>query len=285
MRMQSSIKTIFSYPILWNAPQKHVDRLWISSKILIFSVICTFFLLSSLEGKAETQDPSTLFQLGNTSYNQKNYTKAIEKYSQIEQSNLQSVALYRNLGNAYFRQGQYAKSILYYERALRLSPKNKDILHNLDVTRARLVDQFEILPDFFLYRWAQNFAFLLPYTLWTIGILIFWGLFLWFTSQYLVSKTYSKKKLYFKIATFCLFFGLLSFGSAWIYHSFQEKPQAIIMRVNASVKTAPEADSKTKFIIHEGCKIDLEDQINSYYKIRISDGNTGWLAEDNFEKI
>ncbi|MEG2178099.1 MAG: hypothetical protein RRY15_04395, partial [Bacteroidales bacterium] len=70
MRMQSSIKTIFSYPILWNAPQKHVDRLWISSKILIFSVICTFFLLSSLEGKAETQDPSTLFQLGNTAYNQ-----------------------------------------------------------------------------------------------------------------------------------------------------------------------------------------------------------------------
>lgn len=245
-----------------------------------------FFMLLCIHGNAQTEEKAReIFEQGNASYNKKDYTAAIEAYRSIEEEGFYSSGLYHNLGNAYFRQGDYAHAILAYERALRLSPKNKDIKHNLEVTRARIVDQFDVLPEFFLYSGVKNFAYLLPSIAWTMGIILFWAICLLFTAKYLTAKTYSRKKVYFRLAIIFLFLGILSFTNAYVYRELEERKEGVVMVVNANVKTAPDTESKTKFIIHQGCKIRLEDQIDSYYKIQTEDGNTGWLADSEFEKI
>ena len=57
-----------------------------------------------------------------------------------------SKSLYFNLGNSYFKINDIANSIFYYEKALLLSPNDKDVLNNLDFTKKALIDKIEILP-------------------------------------------------------------------------------------------------------------------------------------------
>jgi SH3-like domain-containing protein len=52
-----------------------------------------------------------------------------------------------------------------------------------------------------------------------------------------------------------------------------------------SVKTSPESDAADKFLLHEGTKVEIEDVINDWAKIKIADGNTGWTETSNIETI
>jgi SH3-like domain-containing protein len=38
-------------------------------------------------------------------------------------------------------------------------------------------------------------------------------------------------------------------------------------------------------VIHEGIKFKIEDEVNSWVKIKLSDGKVGWLPNNVFEVI
>ncbi len=54
-----------------------------------------------------------------------------------------TAALFYNLGNAYYKQGDHGRAILNYRRAQQLAPRDPDIEANLALARAQAVDQFE----------------------------------------------------------------------------------------------------------------------------------------------
>ena len=100
---------------------------------------------------------TTLFAEANIQYAEGNYAEAAATYEQILEdipstgaANLQHsdlptdyAVIYYNLGNAYFKQGELAQSILAYERALRLKPSMKDAKHNLLFAQAQIIDNIE----------------------------------------------------------------------------------------------------------------------------------------------
>ncbi|MBO7541788.1 MAG: SH3 domain-containing protein, partial [Bacteroidales bacterium] len=47
----------------------------------------------------------------------------------------------------------------------------------------------------------------------------------------------------------------------------------------------PEIDSADKFLLHEGTKVEIDDVINEWSKIRLADGNTGWIENSYIETI
>ena len=57
---------------------------------------------------------STHWEAGNKAYIDGNYEKAIEEYNAIIDGGEYSMELYYNLANAYFKQGEMGKAILYY---------------------------------------------------------------------------------------------------------------------------------------------------------------------------
>ncbi|MDL2230631.1 tetratricopeptide repeat protein, partial [Alistipes sp. OttesenSCG-928-L06] len=64
--------------------------------------------------------------------------------------------MYYNMGNAYYKDNQIGKAILYYNKALRLDPGNDDIKHNLTVANTYVRDRIESVPEFFLKTWARD---------------------------------------------------------------------------------------------------------------------------------
>jgi SH3-like domain-containing protein len=53
-----------------------------------------------------------------------------------------------------------------------------------------------------------------------------------------------------------------------------------------SVKSSPSGEaSKDLFILHEGTKVKLIDQLGTWSKVELADGRQGWMKTDDLEVI
>ena len=96
-------------------------------KLLKFIIIFNCFY-------AVSQSPEELFRYANKAYNDGQYERAIKYYDSIISIGQHSPELYFNLANSHYKLNSIALSILNYEKALLLNPKNKSILNNLQLS-------------------------------------------------------------------------------------------------------------------------------------------------------
>ena len=105
-------------------------------------------------------------------------------------------------------------------------------------------------------------------------------------SAYLIIRRLLIKKFAFIIATVLLIsiilMGLLT-NKQNTYLS--EHQAAIILNSSIYVKSSPDEDSSNVFMLHEGTKVDVLDQLNEWRKVRIANGNIGWTKNENLEII
>ena len=57
------------------------------------------------------------------------------------------------------------------------------------------------------------------------------------------------------------------------------------MRASVSVKSAPEKAATDMFVLHEGTKVRVGEQVEDWIEVTIADGNKGWLEERAIEMI
>ena len=53
----------------------------------------------------------------------------------------------------------------------------------------------------------------------------------------------------------------------------------------SSVKSSPGEDGKSLFILHEGTRLKILDELGTWYKAEISDGRQGWIRSADIEVI
>ena len=78
-----------------------------------------------------------------------------------------------------------------------------------------------------------------------------------------------------------ILFVILSFASyafaqrnkSLVYDSHK----AIISSPIVSGKSSPDKSGNDLFVLHEGTKVTIEDEVGEWYEIRLSDGNKGWV--------
>jgi len=224
------------------------------------------------------------FEKGNQQFIAGEYREAIESYMTVVGSGLVSAELYFNLGNAFFRTGDFPRAILFYERARRLSPKDEDILMNLGIANTRITDRFEVMPDVFFVRWWKNFSEIFSRDGWAVVFLVLVFISVLCLAWYFLSFTYDRKKLAFYTFLLFLIFSATALGSAIQQHREQTRPTGIIMTNRVDVSSTPQI-SRPQFTIHAGTKVDILDELGNYYRIRIPDGNTGWISKNDLEVI
>lgn len=218
-------------------------------------------------------------------YNKQEYVQAAEQYKSILQQGMESDKLYYNLGNCYFRQINYPAAILNYERALRLNPNNEDAKLNLAIANTRIVDKIEAIPTFFLVSWWNNFTSLLSVNDWAILSIVLFVLSCALFILYFISSNYSIRKQAFWSSMILVIFTVLSIACAIYQKHEMNKSEAIIFAPSVKIKSAPDFNSSDKFVLHEGTKVLILDHVNGYSKIKIGDGNVGWVDDEEIEKI
>jgi tetratricopeptide (TPR) repeat protein len=76
-------------------------------------------------------------------YALKKYREAVDEFSQLDPSRLglARADLHYNLGNGYFRLGQYPEALEQYKKSLRLNPEDIDGKKNYELTLKRIEQQ------------------------------------------------------------------------------------------------------------------------------------------------
>ena len=247
-----------------------------------------FFLTALLVGTqvfAITAADSA-FQAGNKLYAAGKYEEAIKVYSSVVNKHYESAELYYNLGNAYYKMRQYPEAILNYERALLHDPGNKDIRFNLDKARMYNIDKIDEIPQFIVRRWITNLIAMASSDSWAIFSLISFGVFIIALLLYFLSMRLSLKKTGFYLALLFLIVALTSFDFAYKARKFQiANNSAIVMTPTVTVKSSPNENGTSMFIVHEGTKVEIVDHLDVWYEVRLSDGKQGWLMKSDIEKI
>lgn len=248
--------------------------------------ITTVFLLFFAGCVLFAQDIESLMQTGNENFQNKRFENAIENYQSILKQGFVSPELYYNLGNSYFRIGELGKAILYYEKSLKLSPGNEDAAYNLRIARARTVDKIQEIPDIFIVKWWNLLLTSFSASGWQIIVIIFYLLLLICIGLYFVAKNLQLQKLSFLFG-FLNLTGLI-FSVIFLVSSLSREHSndyGILLQSVYSAKISPDNQSNDAFVIHEGIKFKIEDKVNNWVKIRLSDGKIGWLPENTFEVI
>ena len=226
-----------------------------------------------------------LYAEGNLLYQREQYEEAIHTYEQILSLPYEAWEVYYNLGNAYFKTGAYSKAILSFERAARLDPDNAEIKQNLALSRSKITNEREALPDFFLKKTWQKVVYFLSPDTWAVSLIVLAAALLLCVSAYYLSERFQIRRAAFYgilVLVVAAFIALMACISA---RKARFKAEAVIMVPQSEVKARPEATSETQYLLHEGNKVEILNEIAPYGKIRMSDGNQGWIPLSDMERI
>lgn len=253
-------------------------------QLFLIALLLLTFLNSVI--KSEVLNYNELFQKANQHYIRGEFHQAAELYEKILASGYSNKELFYNLGNAYFRLGEYHKSILFYERARILDPFDEDIKFNLQIVNLHNVDKIQEAPKFFLKQVWENLRDSLSSSQWAI-VAIFT---IWIASALLILFLFNLSVMLRKISFFSgLFFAFVFIFSTTLglsrYNYEQNHNLAIIFAENAYIKSSPEDTSTDLFILHQGTKVEVLDEIGDWFKIRLANGNLGWIRKNQLEKI
>jgi len=207
-------------------------------------------------------------------------------YESILDKNYQSSELYFNLGNCFFQKKEWGKTILNYERALLITPNETAILHNLSLAKSNTIDEIVVLPSFFLTRWWTQIRNITHSGFWSLlGILFIYvgigGIVLW-----ILGKERITRKQGFFGGMMALGLSIMIFALAYDSFQIQKKSDvAIIMSKETLLKSLPDEISNELLPLHEGTKVKIIEKITSWYKVRLDNGEIGWIIESALEEI
>lgn len=248
-------------------------------KIKIFIFISLFLGLFNNFSFAVSQTED-IFNQGCSFYEEGNYLQAINAYESVIKKGFENPTIYYNLGNAYFKNQQLGKALVYYERAFRLSPRNEDIRFNLIFARLRATK--EKTPGIF-----KKFFFNI-YSLLNVNELTLLTSFFYFSLCILMAIYVFKKKHLFLWLIIPAGF-LIVFSGSWLgIKIYNEKitTSAIVIAPCGEVRNGPSADYSIGFTLPEGEKVIVLQQKDSWYAVGIKEkGLKGWISEESIEKI
>ena len=215
------------------------------------------------------------------------WSEALGAWLAIEESGAESVALYVNIGDAYYKSGELARAILYYERALKLDPSDADARHNLEFANGFVQDRIDAVPEFFLASWLRRAGCLLSSNGWTLLFFLFLVITLAAVLLFLLGPSQGARKagFYTALAALLLALACLSFAARQ-RSAYRNGDAAIITRPVAPVKSSPGSEgAKDLFLLHEGTKVRVTDRVGDWENITLADGRQGWISASDADLI
>jgi len=244
--------------------------------------ILTFFVSTI----SFAQGNNALFEQGNALYNDGKYIEAIDKYTAILDTGNHSASLYFNLGNAHYKLNHIAPSIYYYEKALQLSPNDQEIKNNMVFAKNMTIDAVDTVPEAGFSKIINSVTNFMSFEDWAklavVSVMLFVILFL----IYYFAYSSSRKRLAFIGSTVSLFLLMVTLSFAFQKYSLDKKDKpAIIFVQEAQIKSEPNLRSEESFKLHEGTKVQILDTVNNWKKIKLTDGKTGWISNEDIKEL
>lgn len=211
-------------------------------------------------------------------YKAEKYNETIKIYENIISDGFVNPIVYYNLANSYLKINEIGKASLNIERALMLTPRDKDIrdlkLYISNLIKAPKQNVAEII--------IENLKLLFNLNEITILTLILFGFGTVFIVLYFI--LYKKIWMKFSLLFFICFFILLPIFYLKIKDEVLTK-QAIVIK-DVEVRNKPILSEEISFSINAGKKIIVLDELGRWVNVKLSiEGLSGWIDKHSLEVI
>lgn len=228
----------------------------------------------------------TVVDAANQLYAAGHYAEAIQLYEGQVARGVQDSALFFNLGNAYFQQGDLGRAVLNLERAAQLNPRDADIQINLDLVREQTTELFAEEPE-------GPMAVLADATGWmtenetAVLVLSFWFLlgFLILARRQVESSKVQKALQVGAVLALAL---LLITGASLASRSFlaETQPTGVVVLPTVAVSNGPGAAFVTEFSVSGGTTVNFTEIQGEWVRLAVPEGaGENWLPAKAIETV
>jgi tetratricopeptide (TPR) repeat protein len=234
-----------------------------------------FAVLRAFPCGADTNTRSFLSAL--ESYKNGDYPAAVAGFSAIAETGVRNGKLFYNLGNAYLKNNDLGRAILWYERALKLIPGDPDLKFNLVYARSLAKDAPEemvspLVRIFFFWKFQLSHR--------TVVLLaIGFNLFFWIA---LMAWRLTHRRGLRRLALVLVFPALIFMLTAC--HNYYEtayRQSAVVLPAEVSVRSGLQETSTELFKLHAGARVRMVRTLDDHYQIRFSKEKIGWVSRQD----
>ena len=212
------------------------------------------------------------------------YKKAILQYEfLIEKEGINNGQLHNNLANAYFLVDDLGRAILHYQKALHLNASDSDIRHNLEYTRAKIIDELpqatsSTIVDF-IFFW-HNWDFSTRCGLFALVHGFFWiscGLLLYHSC-----KQVKMARVISLVLSIAIFLSLLT-----TYLQWDSKVEGVIVAEEAEARQGNSHIYQAAFNtpLHSGTEFKLVEKRDGWLLIELLNGKRCWVMSKDGELV
>ncbi len=235
--------------------------------------------LTALSASASPGEAPEEFEMANKFYRDKDFHSAIRLYESVLNQGLESPALYFNLGNAYFKNGDLGYAVLYYMKARRLSPEDPDIRQNLQFARQFSRVQMEGVQLNPINTFFTSFVdrYRLGFLAW-VSSLFFVLLMVILIIRFGVGIQNPAVRIGIIMG---LVLVLITSGlTAFKYRQDFLTQRAVIVAEESPVLTGPSPQSDVELEGAPGLVVDILDESGDYYNVLFENKRRGWIRKD-----
>jgi hypothetical protein len=249
----------------------------------LFMALILWAALSLLNPKVDA-DPATV-DAANQLYAAGHFDEAARIYEQELARGVQDSAVYYNLGNAYFQQGDLGRAVLNLQRAAQLDPRDEDIQANLALARAQTTELFVQEP-------TGPVAFLAALTGWltvnetAVLVVSFWFLlgFL-FLALRQVDAPGTRKFLQYALGVVLVLLFLSGVSLASRTFLAQTQPAGVVVTPSVAVSTAP-GSGEVGLSLNGGTEVHVIDRQGEWLRLAAPEGAPqSWVPRQAVESL
>jgi tetratricopeptide (TPR) repeat protein len=251
---------------------------------LLFFFFCQFFLPSMLFAvRVPSQnDIAKVNQL----VENRNFSEAIDSYNQWIALGFKGKWIFYNLGLLYEKTGNIGNAMYYLKKAEKVAPDDALIKKRIILLQEKIKDKFMIPIE--NNRFID--VFLKPWNYWRLKeaglffIISFWLFILYFLffQVFSISKRFTFYKPVLFIQVGLILFLLIQ--SIRIIE-FSNKTEAIILGDVVEIHRGADMLSPKIQTVHAGLPVLFEDKIGDWIKVRLYNGQIGWLKKNQLSAI
>jgi tetratricopeptide (TPR) repeat protein len=240
--------------------------------ILVATIFAVFLGTSAFAQSAAE------FMEANQAYAQGHFKQAIDIYEGLVRSGQWSANLFYDLGNAYFRTGDFGRAILNYERALALERHHPEAAANLQIVRdeARALEMEQSWPERYLrFASSNQYSIMAAIAFWVGAFCVIRLVFLRRRSNGTVA-----------LAIFSLLAFVISTFSAYEFeYGSKGDALAIVTGKDVQARLATADTANTVLVLPPGSEIRILSTRGDWVYAVLPNNLRGWIPAKDAERV
>ena len=238
--------------------------------------LCLFSLIIGLALTANGADED-LFAKANKAYAEGRFGEAAANYESLIHGGKLNANLFYDLGNAWYRVGDFGQSILNYERALALDPRHPEADANLRLARDE-ARALELRRD-----WTERYASMATVKQFTIAAAVAF----WF-ALFMVTHLFFSRRSAGRIAliALCVIMGGVSiFAIVTLENGTHGDALAIVTGKNVEARLATADNAKSVLVLPAGSEIKILSERGDWIYAALPNDQRGWIPAANAQRV